>query len=116
MRSSRSVSGSVTLRNVCAWKTSSASGLIVSLELVDGDDDVVGRHAAGMRVDRVILEPLHRGALEDLHAVLDEQVLEALQAQQRIDAVGAAVTDAGRVPLRAEDLLQLRSHRRFAGR
>ena len=33
IRSSLSVSGSVTLRKVCAWKTSSASGLMESLSL-----------------------------------------------------------------------------------
>ena len=73
--SSLSVSGSVTLKNVCAWKTSSASGLIESLQLVDRDDDVVRGHAARVRVGRVIFESLHLGALEDLHAVVDQQSL-----------------------------------------
>jgi hypothetical protein len=40
----------------------------------------------------VAFEPFRRGALVDLHAVLDEQALETLHAQQRIDAVGARVT------------------------
>ena len=60
-----------------------------------------------MRVHGVILEPLHLRALVDLHAVVDEQVLESLQAGERIDAVGAAVANAGAEPLRAEDAFQL---------
>ena len=76
-------------------------------ELVDGDDDLVGRDAAAVRVDGVILQPLHLGALVYLHAVIDQQVLEALQARQRIDAVGAAIANAGGVTLRAENAFQL---------
>ena len=49
-------------------------------QLVDRDDDVVRGHAAGVRIRRVILEPLHLRALEDLHAVVDQQILEPLQA------------------------------------
>ena len=60
-----------------------------------------------MRVHGVILETLHLRALEDLHAVVDEQVLESLQAGERIDAVRSAVTNAGAVTLRAENALQL---------
>ena len=55
----------------------------------------------------MIFEPLHLGALVDLHAVFDQQVLESLQAGQRIDAIRAAVADAGGVALRAEHALQL---------
>ena len=77
---------------------------------------LVRGHAAGMRIGRVIFEPLHLGALEDLHAVVDQQVLEPLQAQQRIDAVGAAVTYARRVTLRAEDLLAAALRRTCADR
>ena len=60
-----------------------------------------------MRVHGVILETLHLRALEDLHAVVDQQVLESLQAGQRIDAVGAAVTNAGAEPFGAENAFQL---------
>ena len=60
-----------------------------------------------MRVHGVILEPLHLGALVDLHAVVDQQVLESLQAGQRIDAIRAAVANAGGESLRAQNALQL---------
>ena len=79
----------------------------VRLEFVDGDDDVVGGDAAAVRVHGVAVEPLHRRALVDLHAVVDQDVLEPLQALQRIDAVGAAVANAGGVSLRSEDALEL---------
>ena len=59
-----------------------------------------------MRVHGVIVEPLHRRALEDLHAVVDEQVLEALEARERVDAIRAAVADACGVPRRAQDGFQ----------
>ena len=73
------------------------------IQLVDRNDDLVGRDAAAMRVHGVILEPLHLGALVDLHAIVDQQVLETLQAGQRIDAVGAAVANTGAcIPARPE--------------
>ena len=80
MRSSLSVSGSVTLRNVCAWNVSSASGLIELVSLSTAMMMCVRGHAAGMRIGRVILQSFHFRALEDLHAVIDQQVLERLQA------------------------------------
>ncbi len=107
MLRSLSVSGSVTLRKVCAWKHFRRQRTDVRLELVDRDDDVVGGDAAAMGVDRVVLEALHRRAFEDLHAVVHQHVLESLQALQRIDAVGAAVANAGGVALRAQDALEL---------
>src|SRR5262245_38479190 len=76
-------------------------------QLVDRNDDLVGSHAARMRNGGVILERLHRGAFVDLHAMVDQQILEALQARERIDAVRAAVPDAGGIPLRAEYAPQL---------
>ena len=76
-------------------------------ELVDRDDDVVRGDAAGVRVRGVILEPLHLRALENLHAAVDQHILESLQEPQGIDSVSAAVADRGRVSLRAEDLRQL---------
>ena len=76
-------------------------------QLVHGDDDLVGRDAAGVRVHGMVLEPFHFRALEDLHAMFDEQVLESLQAGEWIDAVGSAVANAGAVPFRAEDAFQL---------
>src|SRR5688572_29415886 len=76
-------------------------------QLVDRNDDVVCGHAAGMRMRRVILESLHLSTFEHLHAVLDQQVLHRLQAQQRVDPVGAAVTYPRRVLLRSEYLWQL---------
>ena len=99
MRSSLSVSGSVTLRNVCAWNDFVGERTDRVGQLVDCDDDVVRGHAAGVRIGRVIVEPVHLGALEDLHAVVDQQVLEPLQALQRIDSVRAAVPDARGVAL-----------------
>ena len=60
-----------------------------------------------MCADGVILEPLHLRALVDLHAIVDQQVLETLERRQRIDSVGAAVANAGGVVLCAENALQL---------
>jgi hypothetical protein len=55
----------------------------------------------------VVFEPVHLRALEDLHAVVDQQILQPLQALQRIDSVRAAVADAGCIALGTENLLQL---------
>ena len=76
-------------------------------QLVDRDDDVICGDAASVRIRRVILEPLHLGAFKDLHAVIDQQVFQRLQAHQRVDPVGAAVTYPGRVPLRSQYLRKL---------
>jgi hypothetical protein len=76
-------------------------------QFVDCDDDVLRRDRAPVRMGRVVFEAVHLRALEDLHAVVDQQILQSLQAQQRIDAVRAAVPDARGVALAAEDLLQL---------
>ncbi len=78
-----------------------------TVELVDRDDDLVRGDAAGMRVHGVIFEPLHLGALVDLHAMFDQQVLESLQAGQRIDAIRAAVANARGEALRTEHTFQL---------
>src|SRR5262245_22868121 len=60
-----------------------------------------------MRMDGVILQPVHLGALEDLHAVVDREVLELLQEQQRVDPIRSAIPDARRVALGAENFPQL---------
>ena len=78
----------------------------VSLELVDSDDDVIGRDAATAREGGMAFEPDHFRALEHLHAVVDEHVLESLQAKQRIDAIGAGVADAGGISLGPENALE----------
>ena len=46
-------------------------------------------------------------ALEHLHAVLEQQIFQPQQAQQRMASVCAAVADARGVALRTENLLQL---------
>ena len=77
-----------------------------ALQLIDRNDDVVRCDTAAVGVGRVVLESQHLGALENLHAVVDQQVLQPLQAQQGVDAIRARIADAGRKPLGAENTLQ----------
>ena len=60
-----------------------------------------------MRVRSVIFQTIHLGALEHLHAMLDQQILDALETQKRIYAIGAAVSDSSRVFRRAQNAFQL---------
>ena len=76
------------------------------LRLVRSDDDMVGRDTAAVGVDSVVLKPVHCGALENLQAVLNEQILETLHTQQRIDTIGLRVANAAGEFLGAEDALQ----------
>jgi hypothetical protein len=52
----------------------------VSLELVDSNDDMIGRDAAAAGEGGMIFDPGHFRALEHLHAVVDEHVFESLEA------------------------------------
>ena len=79
-----SFSGSVTLRNVC-MEVSSASGLIDALNLSTAMM-ILSAVTLPACVCRVILKSSHP-ALEDLHSVLDQQILNPLQARQRVDSV-----------------------------
>ena len=78
----------------------------VSLQLIDSNDDVIGRDAATTREGGMVFEPDYFRALEYLHAVVDEHVLESLQAKQRIDAAGAGVADTGGISLGPENDLE----------
>jgi hypothetical protein len=78
----------------------------VSLELVHGNDDVIGGDAATAREGGMVFDSGHFRALEHLHAVVDEHVLESLQAKQRIDPIGAGVADSGGISLGSENALE----------
>ena len=78
----------------------------MSLEFVDRDNDVIRRDAAPACEGGMTFDTDHFRALKHLHPVFDENVLESLQAKQRIDAIGAGVADAGGIALAPENALE----------
>src|SRR5262245_34771273 len=78
----------------------------IRLELVYGNDDLVGRDCSSARVGGMALNSDHLGALEHLHPVIDQYILGPLHAQQWIDAVCTGITDARGEPLGSENTLE----------
>ncbi len=69
-----------------------------------GEDDLLGRHAAGGGLDdgrRRAAQARHGARLEDAHAGLDGEPAQALREQRRLHAAGGLEHDAAERPRRA---------------